>query len=369
MIASACGARSSTRADPGENADDEAGARRPTHQQVGGRIPDDRRPGRRDAERLRRGGRPCRRAGFTATPSSAQTTASTRVRHAERGQRPLGRLAVVAGRDGDPPAARREGRRTGRGGPPAGRARPTGSGACQAPASGRSASSGESPLRSSRSRVPRGGAPSASRPAGRRGGSSGRRVDSRASRTAVRRQLRPVRRRSRVGEVHRPAAPHRVELDERAVLVEDDEVDAVERGRSHLVATASGSRGRSSRAAPSTKQASGGNETVHVGADVGQRQVRLVERVERDHASAARRRCPSPRLDPDPDDRAEEVDVLDRAVQPVRSPASPSPSAIPSGRTARVTSAAGRRVGDRLARPDLLAVDDSRPAAASMTRR
>ncbi len=71
--------------------------------------------------------------------------------------------------------------------------------------------------------------PSASRPAPPPGSDApGRRVEARASRT---RRPRPAARSSRVrriARVDRPAAPHRVEVDERAVLVEDDEVDAVE---------------------------------------------------------------------------------------------------------------------------------------------
>ena len=63
------------------------------------------------------------------------------------------------------------------------------------------------------------------------------------------------------GELHGPAAPHRAELDERAVLVEDDQVDPLEEDRHTSSTTASVAR-TSSRAAPSTKQASGGNDTV-----------------------------------------------------------------------------------------------------------
>src|SRR4030095_7702471 len=60
-----------------------------------------------------------------------------------------------------------------------------------------------------------------------------------------------------------PAAPHRVEVDQRAVLVEDDEIDAVEQRREvrggHTSATTSTS---GAGPEPTTRQASGGNDTT-----------------------------------------------------------------------------------------------------------
>ena len=75
------------------------------------------------------------------------------------------------------------------------------------------------------------------------------------------------------------------EFDDRAVLVEDDEVDAVEPD-GHTSAPTSELASAPSRAAPSTKHASGGNEIVTAWSTSGSRQMRLVERVERDQ-----RRC------------------------------------------------------------------------------
>ncbi len=73
----------------------------------------------------------------------------------------------------------------------------------------------------------------------------------------------PGRRGQGLGQGDRPAAPHRAEVDDRAVLVEDDEVDAVEPD-GHTSAPASALASAPSRAAPRTKQASGGNEIVTV---------------------------------------------------------------------------------------------------------
>src|SRR4029079_18827770 len=59
-----------------------------------------------------------------------------------------------------------------------------------------------------------------------------------------------------------PAAPHRAEVDERAVLVEDDEVDAVKTDGHTSAPTSELGVAASSRAAPRTNDASGGNEIV-----------------------------------------------------------------------------------------------------------
>ena len=100
-------------------------------------------------------------------------------------------------------------------------------------------------------------------------------------------------------EVERPAAPHRVEIDQRAVLVEDDEIDPVEdrvreprRARARRAghsASAIACRSRRARGpAPRTSVASGGNETVTSSPIAGACQARVVELVERDGRVAVR---------------------------------------------------------------------------------
>ena len=76
---------------------------------------------------------------------------------------------------------------------------------------------------------------------------------------------------------------------------------------------------------------------------------------------------PSPRLEPDADDRAEEVDVVDRAVQAVRAFGSRSPSSMPSGRSASVTfPSAAASVDDAWPSGSPGRRRDSRPADASI---
>ena len=202
-------------------------------------------------------------AGLTATPSSAQTTASTASVTPRAPSVRTSRLAVIAGRDRDAAGRRPQAARTGPAGRSAGGPASTGRARARRGSSARSRLVRREPLRSTRTslrllaqaRHRRRGEPAAV------AGSSASPGRSRASRTAVSSTAgRWPPRRSRA-EFHRPAAPHRAELDERPVLVEDDEVDAVEEDRSHLGDDGLGRDGASSRAAPSTKQASGGNDT------------------------------------------------------------------------------------------------------------
>ena len=90
---------------------------------------------------------------------------------------------------------------------------------------------------------------------------AGRRRRTRASRTAVRRSSARSAAASRAASSTAQPLHIGAELDERAVLVEDDQVDPVEEDRHTSSTTASVAR-TSSRAAPSTKHASGGNDTV-----------------------------------------------------------------------------------------------------------
>ena len=148
----------------------------------------------------------------------------------QRGERPDRRVTVVARRHRDLPAIGMESAEQGREiGQRAWPGRP-GPARARRLASALSASAAVIPVASSTSRVR-----SRRRDIGRRRQPAvrqdGRRWPrrSRASRTAALRSDAPWRRRRSVGERDGPAAPHRVELDERAVLVEDDEVDPVER--------------------------------------------------------------------------------------------------------------------------------------------
>ena len=94
------------------------------------------------------------------------------------------------------------------------------------------------------------------------GSRSRSRRQSRASRTAARRRTgrRAVERRWRA-PIAQPL-PHRAELDERAVLVEDDEVDAVEADRSHRPRRPPPPPACAIARGPRTKRASGGNDSV-----------------------------------------------------------------------------------------------------------
>ena len=230
-------------------------------------------------------------AGLTAKPSSAQTDRVDRV-----GARPSAasvasvgsRSSVVATAIRRPLARsranrrRQVGQRDARARPGRARARPR-----RAPrrAAARSDTTARPARRDVRSRMP-----------GHRRGGQRRRRRRRApvtgSKPSIAKSGPATGRRSAAArpsaERRGPAAPHRVEVDERAVLVEDDEVDAVEPD-GHTLARRPPRRRRRVATVPrrGRSTASGGNETVTGLADVGQRQVRLVERVERRRSSAA----------------------------------------------------------------------------------
>ena len=151
-----------------------------------------------------------------------------------------------------------------------------------------------------------------------------------------------------------PAAPHRVELDERPVLVEDDEVDAVETaGHTSAPVATSGPDEAAVSASARTKHASGGNDTEIGSPTTGSLQPWVVERVERDRRrlSAIAR---TTEVHAQPDDRAEEADVLERAADPVPVLlALAELDALRADRERDTRTGAGDR--DRLGGPDLLA--------------
>ena len=124
-------------------------------------------------------------------------------------------------------------------------------------------------------------------------------------------------------QLARPAAPHRVEVDERAVLVEDDGLDTGQVDRRRSAATASPPRppARRSRSGPRpagrTRQASRRESSVTGVPASGHRKVRVVERV--DARSTFRRRSSVRTRTTD----AQEADILDGRREPVASVASP----------------------------------------------
>ena len=154
-----------------------------------------------------------------------------------------------------------------------------------------------------------------------------------------------------IGEGLRPAAPHRVEVDERAVLVEDDEVDArrdprpggrrrYRHGLGQSIASAAASRSSASAGAsePRTRQASGGKVMRHRRADGGHGQVRVVERVDIDGRGVVAVADPHAEAH----HRAQEGDIGDgrRARRCARAPdpgSTPSTRRIISGRRATPT--------------------------------
>ena len=169
-------------------------------------------------------------AGFTTNPSSAQTTPSTRSATPSPARVASVGAAIVRGRhrDPDPPVPKpaeqpsevRQGMGQGQ------RVRRVPGGLDGRGGRGRSAPGladhregqvAETGHRHRRDRSAGG------RPAGRRVVAQG----------PIERHLdRPTGRRGQaIGELGRPARPHRVEVDERAVLVEDDEPETRRRGR------------------------------------------------------------------------------------------------------------------------------------------
>ena len=224
-------------------------------------------------------------------------------------QGPDGGLAVVGRRDRDAPAAAPQGREQA---PRSvtGRASATGSGACQAASrarrDGRRPDAGiaeDTPRSTSRS------APSAStarRPPPTRARSRRR---SRAARTTVARRA-AASRLPAVGPARRPAAPHRVELDERAVLVEDDQVDPVEAVRhTSAPAATSGTRRSAAPPVPADNEAGLRRERHRDDSPTRRGQARIVERVE---ATTVRPRT-IPECEAEADDRSQEADVLEPA--------------------------------------------------------
>ena len=261
MTASACGARFSRRPTPVRTPTTSAGARRAAHQQVGGRIADDRRSGRLHAERIAEVddhvGRWLHRDPVVGAITASTASATPRAASVRR----VGsRSSLVAMAMRRPPARRPENSagRSVSGWARSDRIRRV---PRVAPAHA-SASSRERPLAFEQI------AGLLAQPRHRRRGERRRRAGpsrspgrTRASRTAVRRSSVPSRRRSRAASA--TAQPLHIGPNSMSVpsLSKTTRSIPVEEDR-HTSSTTASARATSSRAAPSTKQASGGKVTV-----------------------------------------------------------------------------------------------------------